>query len=163
MGGSINRCVVTLDHSLRAGNPECWYDMDADAPWRVERPGPSPFKREGNIFAGVPGASEPSSILPDIVHTFHIGFGSDMVASMVVWLCELGKFGATRSLDSRLQSAYTSFQQYCYDTKRHNSCDEWCMKKFGMKSFPGLIDFFMFPYAQEKQSAYRVSCPTKAA
>ena len=55
---------------------------DPAAPWMGPdgKPGASPFKPEGNVFERVPGCT-PERIKPDLVHTFHIGFGADLAAS----------------------------------------------------------------------------------
>lgn len=101
------------------------------------RPGPSPFKREGSVFDVVPGANAPSRIYPDVVHSFHIGFGQDLAASCVTWLAHMDQFGPNPRFDAKLRAAYTNFRQYCHDTHRFTACDEWSMKKFGMKKYPG--------------------------
>ena len=111
--------------------------MDADAQWRSARPGPPPFKPEGNVFEGVPGLNKPWYIKPDLVHTFHIGFGADFCASTIVWLAKLGKFGHARKLDERLRNAYSAFRHYCHTTNRFTACDEWSTKKFGMTTILG--------------------------
>jgi len=79
----------------------------------------------------------PKRIKPDLVHTFHIGFGADLAASIVVWLAKLGKFGAS-NFDERLRTAYGMFQEFCHAEKRYTSCEEWCIKKFGMSSSLGV-------------------------
>ena len=101
--------------------------MDEDAQWRATRcPGPDPFKAGGHPFMGVvAGTDDPVRIKPDMVHTFHIGMGQDMCASMILALAKKGCFGGHRSLNDRLQSAYSDFQGYCYRTGRSTACDEW--------------------------------------
>lgn len=80
------------------------------------------------------GAWDPQRIKVDIVHTFHIGVGCDACASMVVWLCKLGKFGNHDSFDDRLREAYSTFMQYCHDNHRYTACEEWSKKNLGMPS-----------------------------
>ena len=111
-------------------SPEEWYRFDSDAASRGPggRPGPSPFKSDGNVFSIVPGCT-PERIKPDLVHSFHIGFGADLAASIIVWLARLDKFGRL-AFDERLRVAYSMFQEYCHEQKRYNSCDEWCLKKW---------------------------------
>ncbi|CAL1145148.1 unnamed protein product [Cladocopium goreaui] len=117
-----------------------WWRYDSDAPWKLaeNRPGESPFKPEGNPFAIVPGGDSPNRIRPDMVHTFHIGFGVDLAASFVVWLCKLGKLGSNgrprQSFDDKLSLAYSTFREYCHIHKRFTACDHWSMKKLGMTS-----------------------------
>lgn len=121
-------------------SPQDWWRYDSDAPWKLaeNRPGESPFKPEGNPFAIVPGGDSPNRIRPDMVHTFHIGFGVDLAASFVVWLCKLGKLGSNgrprQSFDDKLSLAYSTFREYCHIHKRFTACDHWSMKKLGMTS-----------------------------
>lgn len=108
--------------------------MDDDAPWKHNRPGPSPFK-DTHPFAGkVPGSDDPYRIKPDIVHTFHIGFGADLCASMIVWLSKKGCFGNDGNFDDRLAAAYSSFQNFCHNTHRYTACEPWSKKNLGMSS-----------------------------
>lgn len=109
--------------------------MDDEAPWRRNRPGPNPIKVCGHPFLGVPGADDPYRIKPDLVHTFHIGFGADMCASMIVLLCEKQQFGNHRSFDDRLLAAYSHFQSYCHSTHRYTACEEWSKRTMGMTKF----------------------------
>lgn len=115
-----------------------WHRMDDGAPWKRNRPGPNPFKAGGNPFAGVvPGADDPFRIKPDIVHTFHIGFGADLCASVIVWLSMKGCFGLHPAFDDRLLAAYSAFQQFCHNTSRYTSCDEWSKSNLGMSKLLG--------------------------
>ena len=121
-------------------SPQDWWRYDSDAPWKLaeNRPGESPFKPEGNPFAIVPGGDSPNRIRPDVVHTFHIGFGVDLAASFVVWLCKLGKLGSNgrprQSFDDKLSLAYSTFREYCHIHKRFTACDHWTVKKLAMSS-----------------------------
>ena len=132
-----------------------WWRMDDDAPWRSpeNRPGPSPFKDCERPFSLLPAGDDPRNIKPDIVHTFHIGFGVDMAASIVVWLCKLGVFndGQRQALDYKLRCAYSSFREFCHETHRFTACDQWCLKKFGMvtnlgKIWHNFVFVFIFVY-----------------
>ena len=121
-----------------------WWRMDNEAPWRSpeNRPGPSPFKDCERPFSFLPAGDDPRNIKPDIVHTFHIGFGVDLAASIVVWLCKLGIFNngqPRQSLDDKLRCAYSSFREFCHETHRFTACDQWCLKKMGMGSTFGKI------------------------
>jgi len=102
------------------------------------RPGPSPFKREGSVFDVVHGASSPQRIYQDVVHTFHIGFGCDLAASMVVWLAKMNHFGNPGTFDGKLRSAFGNFQEWCSDTNHFSACDEWTYKRLSMNSILGL-------------------------
>lgn len=119
-----------------------WHRFKPDAAWLQphSRPGESPFKTyPGNQFAQVPGGDAAARVKPDLVHTFHIGIGADLCASMIIWLCLMGKFGSWRALDQRIREAYTGFRAWCYDENRYTSCDEWCVKQLGMSSTLGNI------------------------
>ncbi len=124
-----------------------WWRFDPGSPWMGPggKPGPSPFKEIGNVFQNVAGCV-PKRIKPDLVHTFHIGFGADLAASCIVWLAKLDVFGRS-AFDDKLRIAFSMFQEYCHETKRYTSCDLWCMKKFGMSSNLGgqLCAFDFFP------------------
>ena len=124
---------------VAASFPQEWYRFDEGAPWKGPggRPGPSPFKPEGNVFASVPGCTA-VRIKPDLVHTFHIGFGTDFAASCIVWLAKLNKFGRL-AFDEKLRTAYGMFQEFCHLEKRYTSCDEWRVKKFGMASTLAIV------------------------
>lgn len=115
-----------------SGSCQDWWDMGDGADWRGDRPGPSPFKEIGNVFETVPSMGAAGRIKPDLVHTFHIGFGVDMAASMIVYLLSVGVFGPWRSLDDGLACAYSKYREFCHDTHRYTACDPWCKKKMGM-------------------------------
>ena len=83
--------------------------MSPQAAWRRERPGPLPYKHDRVPWFVLPHGSDPRCIYPDTCHTFHIGFGADMVASTIVLLCKLTLFGQARSLDARWLEAYRQF------------------------------------------------------
>ena len=118
---------------MSMNNSQEWHSMDDDAPWRSNRPGPNPTKNCSHPFFGVvPGADDPFRIKPDVVHTFHIGFGADLCASTIVWLCMKGKFGNHAAFDDSLLSAYSAFQQFCHDTHRYTSCEEWSKRNLNM-------------------------------
>lgn len=123
---------------MNVSSCEEWWNLGPGAPWRDARPGPSPFKPEGNVFSSLPGGDDPRRIAPDVVHTFHIGIGVDLAASCIVWLCFLGLFGghaSTRQLEEKLRMAYASFRAWCHDNKQFTACGQWCVKKLGMASF----------------------------
>ena len=103
--------------------PQEWHRMDENAPWKQNRPGPYPFKGAHPFVGKVPGSDDPYRIKPDIVHTFHIGFGADLCASMIVWFSLKGCFGNQGSFDDRLVAAYFSFQTFCHNMHRYTSCE----------------------------------------
>ena len=114
-----------------------WWRLDEEAPWLCE-PSPSPFKSTGNVFAVMPGMQEPKRSKPDLVHTFHLGMGVDLVASVIVWLARLKTFpGGT--FDEILRNAYSAYREYCHQTNRFTACDVWCLKKFHMSAPHGSI------------------------
>ena len=101
---------------------------------------PSLFKVGGSPFDILPGGTSPERVRPDIVHTFHLGFGVDMAASIIVWLCHLGCFGDGRppqSFEEKLTYAHSSFRECCHQTKWFTACDHWTTKKFSMASALG--------------------------
>ena len=74
---------------------EDWHDLSEDAAWRHERPGGDPLKSNRSVpFFKMPDGRTPRVILLDVVHTFHIGFGVDLCASMIVMLPFMGLLGA---------------------------------------------------------------------
>ena len=127
-----------------------WWRYDDDAPWKApgNRPGPTPFKDCERPFDIIPGGSSVERIIPDVVHTFHIGFGTDLGASFVVWLVRLDFFNNGmnhQSFDDKLKAAYSTFREYCHNTRRFTACDQWCLKKFSMASTTILKSSNMFP------------------
>ena len=105
--------------------------MSPEAVWRssASRPGESPYKESGCPFQILAGAAETFRIKPDVVHTFHIGFGQDLASSTVFWMAKLGKFGQNRKLDERIRNAFSEYQMWCKRNGRYTSCDHWCTKK----------------------------------
>ena len=131
-----NRFKGSADEIIPAKD---WWDMRPTAVWRsaAGRPGPSPFKQMGGVFAHVPGGGVPARIKPDLVHTFHIGIGADLSSSILVWLVTLGKIGGRRKFNENLLEAFSLFKRWCHDTHRYTSCDTWTNKKIGKKSLLG--------------------------
>ncbi|CAJ1375798.1 unnamed protein product [Effrenium voratum] len=113
---------------------ENWHDFSEDAPWRHERPNPSPFKEDGNPFHKVPGADDALRVLPDVMHTYHIGFGVDFCASIIMWLANLGHFGHKGKIDDWLREAHSRFMQWCAANGKYSACTEWSRRTFHMKS-----------------------------
>lgn len=116
-----------------------WWNPSVEAESRRSFPGPDPFKPGvRSPFRRLPSC-EPSSILVDSAHSFHIkGIGVDWCASCIVLGCFKGLWGQG-SLDARLERAHKEFQEYCVRERRVTSCDVWSELKFDMttnRSFP---------------------------
>lgn len=116
-----------------------WWNPSVEAESRRSFPGPDPFKPGvRSPFRRLPSC-EPSSILVDSAHSFHIkGIGVDWCASCIVLGCFKGLWGQG-SLDAKLERAHKEFQEYCVRERRVTSCDVWSKLKFDMttnKSFP---------------------------
>ena len=112
-----------------------WWDMASTARWRQEHV-PSPFKHNRVPYFILPRGKEPQSYLPDTCHTFHIGFGVDMAASMVVCLCRLALFEGvnhTQKLDTQLALAFRRYVEWCNRSHRYTSCREWSEKVLGVR------------------------------
>ena len=136
--GSQNNLKFNWEFSFKRTMKE-WHRMGDAALWKGCRPGPNPIKACGNPFEGiVPGADDPQRIKPDLVHTFHIGFGADMCASMIVWLSMKGRFGLHTAFDDRLLAAYSEFQSFCHTTHRYTACEEWSKAALGMSGLLAL-------------------------
>ena len=109
--------------------------MSVTASWRQGHAAPSPFKHDAVPYFVLPRGRDARSYLPDTCHTFHIGFGVDMAASMIVQLCKLALFRGTagiRSLDGRLALAFRLYMEWCNSNKRYTSCREWSKKVLDM-------------------------------
>ncbi|CAK9113451.1 unnamed protein product, partial [Durusdinium trenchii] len=100
-----------------------WWDMSRSGRLRNLAPGyhnPSPYKR--NMHSPVfdlAGGSSPHRIRTDPVHTYHIGYGKDEHASVVVLLAYLGHFGARGSMDKKLEDAFERFATWCKSNSKH--------------------------------------------
>lgn len=123
---------------------QAWWDPSLAAETQRSFPGPDPFKRgQPSPFRQLPSC-DPSCILVDSAHSFHIkGFGVDWCASCIVLGCLKGFFGNTSlALDARLEAAYREFQAWCVQERRVTSCDMWSKLKFDMvrnTDFPASI------------------------
>ena len=83
-----------------------WFNCSNEAEDQRARPGPDPFK-SGPVspFRSLPSA-DPSCILVDSTHSFHIhGVGVNFGASLLVMACRKELFGRG-GLDVRLGRAY---------------------------------------------------------
>ena len=119
-----------------------WHDFtSSDAAWRHERPGDWPYKPNRDVpFHKLQTGTDPTFILPDVCHTFHIqGFGVDLLASIVVRLCQMNLVGAgLRSLDAKLQHAFKMFAEWCSRTKHTMGVRQWSKQVMDMDSKPCL-------------------------
>lgn len=86
----------------------------------------------------IPGGSSPHRIRTDPVHTYHIGYGKDETASIIMILVHMGHFGSRGSVDVKLESAYERFAVFCKTNSKHTSILEFSKKQFKIsKGFPG--------------------------
>lgn len=76
------------------------------------------------------GGSSPHRIRTDPVHTYHIGYGKDEHASVVVLLAYLGHFGARGSMDKKLEDAFERFATWCKSNSKHTSISAFSKKQF---------------------------------
>ena len=113
-----------------------------DAMWRVERPGPSPFKRATPWFR-MPSGQSPHKAIIDVAHTWHTkGIGVDFTASSIALCARKGLFGH-QTFEKQLEVAYGEFMQYCARSHKTTSIRNWTTKPLlgmaNMKSFPTTI------------------------
>ena len=119
-----------------------WYNPSQDAAWRVERPGPAPFKRATPWFR-LPSGNTANKVIIDVAHTWHIkGIGCDFAASAIVLCARKGLFGF-RTLEKQLDVAYGEFMQYCARSHKTTSIRTWSTKPLmgmaNLRSFPSTI------------------------
>ena len=67
-------------HSWLLALMQGWWQPSLRAPWRANRPGPSPT--DGSALSVVPGLGALDSP-PDQMHTWHLGVGQHFTGSMV--------------------------------------------------------------------------------
>lgn len=78
----------------------------------------------------LPGGQDAFRIRTDPTHTYHIGYGKDENASILVLLAQLGHFGGKGSLDAKLERAFERFAIYCKSTRKHTSITFFSKKQF---------------------------------
>ena len=112
-----------------------WDNTATDALWRQSMPrSTSPFHEVRIPLLQVPGITGPEYVLPDSAHIFHIkGFGQDFSCSCLVFLAKLHAWPA-RSLNGRLQLAYSAFRQFCSENKKTTGIDCFSKMVFDMDS-----------------------------
>lgn len=110
-----------------------WWDFTSTSELRnlpLDYVNPSPYK--ANVRSPVfdlPGGECPSRIRADPAHTYHIGYGKDENASIVILLCNAGHFGPG-SLPTKLDNAFERFAIYCKSNGKHTSITEFSKKLF---------------------------------
>ena len=77
----------------------------------------------------MPSADDPARICPDIMHTYNLGFGKDMVASGIFLLCRHNIFPGA-SIGAKLDAAFESFKSWCEANRKTPS-----LKGFELKTF----------------------------
>lgn len=113
-----------------------WDDPSLDARWRStvgEEAWDSAFKQGEKPFQMVPGLESSKRLLPDTLHTFHLGWGKDLGSSAVVLLARL-KLLEGRSLDAKLETGYMSFCEWCHAHGKTCSTTEFSKLKFDMET-----------------------------
>ena len=78
----------------------------------------------------LPGGSSPTRIRTDPAHTYHIGYGKDENASILMMLVKVGHFGARGSVDKKLEDAFERFATFCKNSRKHTSIIEFSKKQF---------------------------------
>ena len=78
----------------------------------------------------LPGGSSPFRIRTDPVHTYHIGYGKDENASIIMVLVQVGHFGTRGSVDKKLETAFERYATYCKINRKHTSITEFSKKQF---------------------------------
>lgn len=108
--------------------------MSSTGPLRSLEPGyenPSPFKANcRSPMFDLPGGCSPSRIRADPAHTYHIGYGKDENASIIMMLVKVGHFGARGSVDKKLDDAFERFAIFCKNSRKHTSIVEFSKKLF---------------------------------
>lgn len=131
-------CIVSKSNrsffSWASGQYKAWWDMSPTGPLRNLQAGynnPSPFKVNSySPLFGLPGGSAPHRIRTDPAHTYHIGYGKDENASILMVLVRIGHFGRRGSVDTKLERAFEKFATFCKINKKHTSIVEFSKKQF---------------------------------
>ena len=98
--------------------------------------GSCPFKRhEGKFLRNVFGLDSPERVRPDQMHIYAYGYGKDFAASSVVLASRLGLFPG-RSMQSRMDTAFDAFKQWCVYKKKSTSLSGFTPKAFKMGQYP---------------------------
>ena len=110
-----------------------WHDPRITAPWNTNGPGGTPYKSGASSpFLTIPGCNLPSHVQLDFCHCFHLGYGIDMGASVIVLLAKLNRFGTMRGIDGRLKVAYRRFSAWCGENSRTTSITNFSKQDFDM-------------------------------
>lgn len=120
--------------------PEDWWDLSPEGGLRNLLPdheNPSPYKaNQRSLLFDLPGGSCTKLIRTDPAHTYHIGYGKDENASIIVELMAVGHFGGG-SIWKKMDAAFQRFSAYCAKYKKHTSITEF--SKSSSKSSRGSL------------------------
>ena len=97
----------------------------------------SPFKTLRSPLRDLPSGDTPHWIAPDPAHTYAIGWGKDFVASSILLMVHMGLFGATGSLQKKLDTAFGLFKTWCREHHKTTSLTTFSMKVFKIQSSLG--------------------------
>ena len=113
-----------------------WHNPKSDARWRLDGPGPLPFKlgMPNSSVLSVAGTGAPKYVLLDYCHAYHLGYGQDLGASAIVVLALMSYFGTDRALDSRLGNAFVWYSSWLKTSKKTSSLHDFSKKTFGFGS-----------------------------
>lgn len=121
-------CMCTKDQAGDVSDNPCWLNtVGAELPWDADSP--SEITR---IF----GLDRPVSSRPDIFHLGHLGVCRDVLLGCIIALATVfNHFIApdSRSLDAKLEIAYSAFKDYC---RLHHSSPfvkQWTRENFHFK------------------------------
>ncbi|CAE7666347.1 unnamed protein product [Symbiodinium necroappetens] len=115
---------------------EDWHVLDSTARWRasVGNRSTTPFQDVNIPLMRIPGLDRAEYIHPDSCHCFHIGWGKDLAASSLVLLAKKCRWPG-RSLDARLEAAFSDFIGYLNARGKTTGCDGFsCKQHFKMSS-----------------------------
>ena len=136
----ICRCwiptLLSRVHIVTAPCRRTGHNPRSGARWRLDGPGPLPFKPTlpNSSVLSIAGTGAPKYVLLDYCHAFHLGYGQDLGASAIVVLALLSYFGTDRSLDSRLGNAFSRYTSWLKRSKKTSSLHDFSKKTFGMGS-----------------------------
>ena len=115
------------------GLAQDWHVFSSEAGWRdtIGRRARNPHKADDVPLLRIPGLCT-NTIMPDPLHTFHLGWGKDLAASSIVYLCQIQVFGRG-AMNARLERAFENFMGYCHSCGKTTSIDGLSKLDFDMK------------------------------